>query len=487
MFGSDFLSYHYDKDKGTSVDEDIRNSLMEYSHEQWESTYLGTSSTFIDPLATPLTFLHHAPRKLPFPNSSTATATKLARNGKSSTGLGLELPTENHSLEDVILVQDGETPIQVDTCGNSKDRAKSSALSSAMLEATTRAEQAAVASLVPPVSSVFEVQVTFGNGIYTDPFSLAKRPCTDAIETAEKFLRDERNRGNSPSGVAIHGMGHFSEQGLSIVKKISDLSDIRSKVASEARWFSLTDCNSEELTNLQSTLWNEPTSKIVLKCRDGKAIDIISFSDLCGERYIDSFVLDVCISKYVEEACKKGSNLSLHFPSELFCWMESTDKRFKLEQIAARANSQMARIDNMQQILVPVFMSAIKHWGLVYVDLTNQQLYFDDGLKQTVSPAVLSSVKEALNSLLELFPHHLSLQTRFWQSTRSFSRFGMPSQAPVDAKMIGVGSCGVGVIMAARDFIQNGPISVNNIQWRFCDMDKHRKNLMLQILRWASL
>ena len=104
-----------------------------------------------------------------------------------------------------------------------------------------------------------------------------------------------------------------------------------------------------------------------------------------------------------------------------------------------------------------------------------------------MSPAVLSSVKEALDSLLELFPHHLSLQTRFWQSTRSFSRFGMPSQAPVDAKMIGVGSCGVGVIMAARDFSQNGPISVNNIQWRFCDMDKHRKNLMLQILRWASL
>lgn len=33
----------------------------------------------------------------------------------------------------------------------------------------------------------------------------------------------------------------------------------------------------------------------------------------------------------------------------------------------------------------------------------------------------------------------------------------MPSQVPIDNKMIGVGSCGIGVIMAARDFIRNGP------------------------------
>ena len=59
----------------------------------------------------------------------------------------------------------------------------------------------------------------------------------------------------------------------------------------------------------------------------------------------------------------------------------------------------------------------------------------------------------------------------------------MPSQEPIDNKMIGVGSCGIGVIMAARDFIRNGPATVDNIKWKYCDMDKHRKDLMLQILR----
>ena len=55
-----------------------------------------------------------------------------------------------------------------------------------------------------------------------------------------------------------------------------------------------------------------------------------------------------------------------------------------------------------------------------------------------------------------------------------------------NSKMIGVGSCGIGVIMAARDFIRNGPSTVNNIQWKYCYMDQHRKSLMLQILRWAG-
>lgn len=62
----------------------------------------------------------------------------------------------------------------------------------------------------------------------------------------------------------------------------------------------------------------------------------------------------------------------------------------------------------------------------------------------------------------------------------------MPSQLPVDRKMIGSGSCGIGVIMAARDFINNDSSNVNNILWRYYNMDKYRKELMLQILRSAG-
>ena len=62
----------------------------------------------------------------------------------------------------------------------------------------------------------------------------------------------------------------------------------------------------------------------------------------------------------------------------------------------------------------------------------------------------------------------------------------MPSQVPDEDKMIGVGSCGIGVIMAASDFIREGPATVDNIKWRYCNMDQQRKDLMLQILRWVG-
>jgi len=52
--------------------------------------------------------------------------------------------------------------------------------------------------------------------------------------------------------------------------------------------------------------------------------------------------------------------------------------------------------------------------------------------------------------------------------------------------MIGIRSCGIGVIMAAWDMIQNGSLYTNNFQWRFSDMDQHRKTFMSQILEWST-
>lgn len=65
-------------------------------------------------------------------------------------------------------------------------------------------------------------------------------------------------------------------------------------------------------------------------------------------------------------------------------------------------------------------------------------------------PVALLLVKDALNLLLELYPDNPSLQTKFWLSMQGFLYFGMPSQLPIDDKMVGVGSCGIGVIMAAE-------------------------------------
>lgn len=126
------------------------------------------------------------------------------------------------------------------------------------------------------------------------------------------------------------------------------------------------------------------------------------------------------------------------------------------------------------------------HWGLIFVDLANRELYFDDGPMSTPPILALDSVKQSLELLLELNPSHTTLQTRFWQNGGAFQRFGMPSQVPVNSKMIGVESCGIGVIMTARDIISFGPLAVHNFQWQYCEMDLHRKKLMLQILKWSE-
>ena len=139
--------------------------------------------------------------------------------------------------------------------------------------------------------------------------------------------------------------------------------------------------------------------------------------------------------------------------------MQVQDKDFKLRKVKERA-SQIALFDKVYQMLVPVFM--VNHWSLIYVNFADKQLYFDDGLTSVVPPIALPFVKDTLGLLLELCPHHPSLQIQFWQSIQGFMRFGMPSQLPVDNQMIGVGSCGIGVIMAARDFIRNGPAAVNS-------------------------
>ena len=104
------------------------------------------------------------------------------------------------------------------------------------------------------------------------------------------------------------------------------------------------------------------------------------------------------------------------------------------------------------------------------MDLVNREMYFGDGLKSTAPPIALSSVKRSLELLLEIYPCHAALQAKFWHKCHRFQHFGMSCQTPVDSRMIGVGSCGIRVIMAAKDIILDGPLSINNFQWQFCEM-----------------
>lgn len=495
MFGSDFLSYSYNKDHGTHVTNDVMTKLREYDHDYWECEYAkqvldseknelplpeGTNDNFCIPGAYLNTdFQPDAPTKLSKQPPAVNLSTCLHKD--SNTDISQPTPMDV-SFE---IKQSNQTPTNVKKEDSVKDKRSfdsGSDLRVAIAEAKTRAEEAALFTLLPPVSrsSTSVLQPVYGEMSASDPFTLKERPCESVIEKAQTLLVDQRRNGMHPSGVRICGTGQFSEDGLSILKKFCSLASTKWKVSSEANWLSQLKCSVADLVPIQDALWHHSANTPILRFRR-KSIDVTSFSELTGERYIDSFVIDICIGKYLEEARENGNDYTLYFPSEFYDWMKSSDRSFKHTRVADIA-SELLSLNNLQQILAPVHLP--NHWGLSVVDVANMEMYFDDGLARAAPYTALSAIKELLDLLCEMHPSHPTLQTKFWQHCTYFKRFGMPSQEPVDHRMIGTGSCGIGVIMAANDFIYRGSSCINKFQWRFSEMDIHRKNLMLQILNW---
>ena len=140
-------------------------------------------------------------------------------------------------------------------------------------------------------------------------------------------------------------------------------------------------------------------------------------STLGKERYTDSFVIDISIGKYLEEARMNRNENTLYFPSELYDWMKAPDINFKKKPIA-RPASELKNFNTLQQILLPIHMP--DHWGLIYVGLLCMEMYFDDGLRYVPPITTLPTMKDLLELLTEIYPSHATLQTKFWANCNHF-------------------------------------------------------------------
>ena len=217
LLGEDFLRYVYDKDKGTSVDEHILSTLVDYNHDQWESEYLNQPTTAMQDMPSK----GHGP-KHPTQDTSQKPPKKICLGNETS-------------QKKVIILDEDDT--EEANCSNNGSEHQ---LSSAISTASTRAELAALATLIPPVSSFAgSLSPMLGQGagsdlLFTNPFCVVQRPCQAVIERAEALLTDERKKGNNPFGVVIPGLGQFSKQGLRILKTFCAISETKHKVSSEA-------------------------------------------------------------------------------------------------------------------------------------------------------------------------------------------------------------------------------------------------------------
>ena len=116
-------------------------------------------------------------------------------------------------------------------------------------------------------------------------------------------------------------------------------------------------------------------------------------------------------------------NVTVYFPTEFYDWMESDDKQFQQLQLS-EASTYGSHINDMQQILVPVYLP--KHWGLIFIDLVNQELYFDDGFMVAVPRMALPNVKKSLELFLEIHPCHPARESR-----QSFGKIALTFSALV--------------------------------------------------------
>lgn len=400
MFGGDFLKFKYDKAHGTKIDESVAANILEYSHNHWEKMYSSHNAEGSDDQA----------ENLCHPRCNSAEAIP---NNRQRTMSKRSLLRDSTSPKTFVLEDDKDA---------TEIKAQSSFLQKAFNKTTSRAEVAALYHLLPQVAcrSCAKLTPVYGRLCASGPFTLSERPCENDIDKAQKLLRGEQNTGKIPTGIEIEGKGEFSETSLSILKQFCRIAETYHKVSSERNWLMGMNCSSRDLALIQDALWHHPATFPFLR-HERKGIDPTSSADLVEERYIDSFIIDICISKILDETLVGRRNNTVYFPTEVFLWLESRDKKFIQKQLAdtiARSSDG----DNLQQILLPVHMP--NHWGLVFIDLLNSALYFDDGLKRIVPFSLLFTIKQLLDLLLEMFATNVAFKQSSGRMSQVFSVLG---------------------------------------------------------------
>ena len=173
--------------------------------------------------------------------------------------------------------------------------------------------------------------------------------------------------GRNPAGIEIKGNGQFSQNALSILLGVCSIAHTYRTVSAEVNWLSLMKCSPSKHVQFQDALWHHPTNQPILKYGIEK-LDVTSFSNLVEERCIESFVIGVCISKFLDDSVENAANFSVYFPTFFYNWMNSTDKKFQQQQLRERMK-HLRNVDDLQQILVPVYRP--NHRGLIFVDLAS--------------------------------------------------------------------------------------------------------------------
>ena len=481
IVSSDYLSYLY-----TSTGSRVSNeclAVFKYNHEEWERVYAQKlTEVKVEELSSacdtqwPLT--PKVSRKLkrkrrcrikvtstPATQSNEADSfsTPLKRNQSDD-----DLTTESPSISISPIKRRRTLNYSDDRSFSASDNNDGPEIAMAWNPNATRGQLASLS--IPPVQEVhpeWSIEVaTAKNSSVSDPSKLSVRPPETFVDDASTLLRK-----SSDSGFVSSSLGCFDEDGLDKLKAIQRAARIKQQVADESAWLleKDDDISAQDSTFIRLKLLHSRPTETILKTTGKLSIDAQSLSCLARERYLDNFLIDVCLQQFLKEL--NASKHCICLPTHALTWIKQGRIFFnkKVQPFIAEADPT-----KLSLALLPVNLNNA-HWGLAVIDFNNGQLYFDEGLGWNAPNDLVKDLQPIACTL-----------SGHWKpsSTSQLRRFGIPNQPRHGGT--GSGTCGVAVILAARDIMKAGSLGKVHFTWEFADMSYHRKHIALKVLQWAS-
>ena len=356
---------------------------------------------------------------------------------------------------------------------------------------TTRKELMSVQ--LPNVDSALRVEdvvLVFGEIVTENPFLLQSRPSENVTVAALNALSKCHNlvppsagrividETNYPIGVALGRLGSFNIHSVNIFKTFCDIAAMQKNYKYEITWVQQQSSvlSAEDISLLLHFLKESSLNPGVIVKHGDLFVDFKSATSLIGERWVDNFVINFFLHKFIEMNVEQQKMKTIStLPSEAFNWIQNRDG---IIHSMLKVNVDSAH--NLQFLLVPIHMANC-HWGLACVDFVNFMLWFDDGMGWQ-PPSNLSAVAKSLLQILSsMHPDARQFKPENWtEQSLSPKRFGMPQQ--LNRTSEGSGSCGVGVILGSRDIIQSRKVPPP-FSWNFEQSSYHRAKLLLLILK----
>ena len=330
---------------------------------------------------------------------------------------------------------------------------------------------------LPPVMQIADddIQLVVDPGRLNNPLQSPVRTSELAIKKAYQLM-DEASGEDSDdedlnTAIKFGDLGVFDSRALEIWMKASRAASIKFRVQKEENWLNTSSTiTPQQINEIKALLFDSEPQQEILRIGD-MIVDAEDLATLAAERNLAGFVIDAACLRYSEEAMARKSH-SLYLPSFTQTWASRSNLCFLKTKLKPYLSGK--DLSNVIWILTPIHVNG-NHWGLLCLNMAQQQAFYDDGLKQNPPRNIVEFAQNLLKAV------SCNSENK-WNITIPIERFGMPKQ-PLFGE--GCASCGVGVILAVYDFIDNpADIRIPQFHWHFHDMGRHRQSLLYRFTQW---